>query len=146
MGAQYIFLADDDIDDQLMFEEAIQQNGNDVRLRTVYSGEQLMRELTKEEAELPDLIFLDLNMPIKNGYECLDEIRVNEKLKHIPIAIFSTSSTADDIERTRQGGANAYIRKPANFNTLKEVIALVLGMNWDYPFTRPTTDLYLVNV
>lgn len=95
---------------------------------------------------MPDLIFLDLNMPIKNGYECLDEIRVNEKLKHIPIAIFSTSATADDIERTRQGGANAYIRKPANFETLKEVIALVLGMNWDYPFTRPSSDLFLVNV
>src|SRR5438105_690763 len=112
MSTKFILLADDDVDDQMLFQDAVDEIQKDIRIRTVYSGEQLMRLLTRPDAVLPDLIFLDLNMPMKGGHECLEEIRSNDNLKHIPVAIFSTSMNVDDVDKTLQNGANVYIRKP----------------------------------
>ncbi len=145
MSARFILLADDDVDDQMLFQDAVEEIEEDIRIRTVYSGEQLMRLLTKPDAMLPDLIFLDLNMPMKNGHECLEEIRTNDKLKHIPVAIFSTSMSQGDVDRTLLNGANVYIRKPSNFNKLKEVISTVVNMEWKYPFVLPSKDIFLIN-
>ena len=144
MKAQYILLADDDVDDQMLFQDAIDEIEKNIRLRTVYSGDQLMRTLARPDTALPDLIFLDLNMPVKNGHACLQEIRSNEKLKHIPVAIFSTSMNPVDVDSTLKNGANVYIRKPNNFNTLKDVISSVINMTWTFPFTPPSRDIFLI--
>lgn len=145
MSARFILLADDDVDDQMLFQDAVDDINENIKIRTVYSGEQLMRLLTKPDAVLPDLIFLDLNMPMKNGHECLEEIRTNDKLKHIPVAIFSTSMNLGDVDKTLLNGANVYIRKPSNFNKLKEVISTVVNMEWKYPFELPSRDIFLIN-
>jgi CheY-like chemotaxis protein len=81
-----------------------------------------MEQLNSEGRRLPHLLFLDLNMPRKNGLECLKEIRSNEKLKDISIAIFSTSANENDIEETFLHGANIYITKPNSYNLLKQVL------------------------
>lgn len=81
-----------------------------------------MNRLNEKDIVLPQLIFLDLNMPIKNGLECLKEIRSDEKLKNISIAIYSTSNNQKDIENTFTYGANVYITKPSDFNTLKNLL------------------------
>lgn len=81
-----------------------------------------MEWLNMTNIRLPDLLFLDLNMPRKNGLECLKEIRSNEKLKEISIAIYSTSDNEKDIEETFGNGVNVYIIKPNNFNMLKQVL------------------------
>ena len=78
--------------------------------------------LNKKSTRLPDLLFLDLNMPRKNGLECLKEIRSNENLKGISIAIYSTSDSEKDMEETFRNGANVYITKPNSFNKLKQVL------------------------
>lgn len=81
-----------------------------------------MEYLNEENAILPHLIFLDLNMPRKNGLECLKEIRRNENFKDISIAIYSTSTSEKDIEETFRSGANVYIIKPNNFTILKQLL------------------------
>ncbi len=117
-----ILLVDDDKGDRILFTEAF----SELKIRTIVStlndGIQLMESLNVENIRLPDFLFLDLNMPRKSGLECLKEIRSKEKLKDIFIAIYSTSDNEKDLEETLINGANVYIAKPNNFNTLKQIL------------------------
>ena len=108
-----ILLADDDESDRLLFKEAFGDLKIESVVHTVNNGMQLMDYFTKKDAVLPHLIFLDLNMPRKNGLACLKEIRSMEKFAAIPIAIYSTSASQNDIEETFRNGANVYIKKPS---------------------------------
>jgi CheY-like chemotaxis protein len=114
-----ILLADDDESDRLLFTDAFSELKINTIVDTTNNGMELMAYLTKKNALLPDLIFLDLNMPLKNGLECLKEIRTNEKLKDIFIVIYSTSESEKEIDETFNNGANVYITKPNKFDKLK---------------------------
>jgi CheY-like chemotaxis protein len=131
-----ILIADDDEDDQNMLREAIENVRVDYALHNVDNGEKLMDYLAQCNGNTPDLIFLDLNMPRKNGLECLMEIRANQKFKDTAIAIYSTSSTKNDITRAFLAGANIYIRKPNDFVALQKIVAETLSVNWQYHTTR----------
>jgi CheY-like chemotaxis protein len=122
-----ILLADDDESDRLLFKEALGELKINCIVHTVNDGIQLMDYLTKKDAALPHLIFLDLNMPRKNGLACLKEIRNNGKFKEISIAIYSTSASKNDINETFSNGANVYIKKPSDFNILKQLLAKVVS-------------------
>ncbi len=117
-----ILLADDYKDDILFFDRALKELPISAKLTTVNDGEQLMNHHSENSEHLPDVLFLDINMPRKNGFECLTEIKQNEKLKDLPVVIFSTSSSHDNISRVFRTGAHIYIRKPGNFAQLKQVI------------------------
>jgi CheY-like chemotaxis protein len=117
-----ILLADDDEGDQLLFKEAMGALYINHRLHIVNNGMQLMDYLKEQNVILPHLIFLDLNMPRKNGLECLKEIRSDERFKDISIAVYSTSAAEKDIEETFFNGANVYIKKPNNFTILKQLL------------------------
>ncbi len=127
-----ILLADDDKDDCFLFREALSELPLKSELATVHDGEQLMAYLEMREDNLPDVLFLDLNMPRKNGFECLTEIKHNEDLKNLPVVMFSTSYPRDmgyeqDIIKVLYNiGAKDYIRKPEDFTKLKEVIFKML--------------------
>lgn len=121
-----IVLADDDEGDRFVFVEALKDLKIKVAVTTVNDGVYLMEYLEKEDTPLPFLLFLDLNMPRKNGLQCLKEIRATEKLREVPVAIYSTSSTEADIEKTFMNGANIYIKKPNDFSSLKEVLHKVV--------------------
>jgi CheY-like chemotaxis protein len=124
-----LLLADDDKDDCLFFKDALEELPVKADLTTVHDGEQLMQLLAEKTGELPHVLFLDINMPRKNGFECLSEIKHNEKLKQLPIIIFSTSFEQDVVNLLYKNGAQHYIRKPADFSQLKKVIyqALLLA-------------------
>ncbi len=117
-----LLLADDDEDDCMFFNEALQELPVDVSLKTVNDGDQLMNLLKSMSTALPDILFLDLNMPRKTGYECLIEIKHNKKLQSIPVIIFSTSIDPKDVKQLYENGAHCYIRKPSEFCKLKRVI------------------------
>lgn len=118
----FILLADDDEADRLLFTEAFSELTINTLVETVSDGAELMQLLNEKNAPLPHLLFLDLNMPRKNGLQCLKEIRSNEKLKNISIAIYSTSDNPKDIEETFINGANIFVTKPADFHILKKVL------------------------
>jgi CheY-like chemotaxis protein len=127
---QHLILADDDADDRELFAEAINESGCKVEMEFAEDGNQLL-EILQMASTLPDLIFLDLNMPNKSGKECLDDIRKNERLRHIPVAIYSTSSSMKDIDDTYIRGANVYIRKPSAFNELLIITRKIMTLDWD---------------
>jgi len=123
-----ILLADDDVDDRSFFEKALKEIPIASHLTTVSNGEELMAYLVDNCQRLPDVLFLDLSMPRKTGFECLVEIKEDEKLEHLPVIMFSTSFTKGiDLEDKLMNtllkiGAQEYIRKPSGFEQLKQVI------------------------
>ena len=119
---QKLLLADDDMDDRLFFEDAIEELFTSYKLSTVTDGVELMEVLFDNSEQLPDILFLDINMPRKNGCECLAEIKANDILKDIPVVIFSTSLDMEIVNKLYENGAHYYIRKPGDFNVLKKVI------------------------
>jgi CheY-like chemotaxis protein len=132
MITHHIILADDDIDDRFFFEKALKEIPIPNRLTTVRDGEELMNYLHANPNQLPDVLFLDLSMPRKTGFECLTEIKEDEKLKHIPVIMLSTSFPRDNkyeqniINMLYTIGAMDYIRKPGDYQKLKEVIQTAL--------------------
>lgn len=127
-----IILADDDESDRTNFMDALEESRIKTVVFTVKDGVELMELLSKEGTPVPHLLFLDLNMPRKNGLACLKEIRQSEKLKDVAVAIYSTSSYDKDIEETFQEGANVYIKKPTDFKVLKSVLDKVLSAAYVY--------------
>ncbi|MBC7523374.1 MAG: response regulator [Flavobacterium sp.] len=121
-----ILIADDDEGDRFIFKDALDGLNLKHLLHTVNNGLQLMEYLTKKDAVLPNIIFLDLNMPRKNGLECLKEIRNNKKFNEISIAIYSTSAAEKDLDETFCSGANVYIKKPTSFANLKLFLSKVV--------------------
>ena len=141
-----ILIADDDETDRLLFLDALKDLKSKTIVHTVNDGIELMDYLAKKSNVLPQLLFLDLNMPRKNGFECLKEIRGNDKLNDIAIAIFSTSLSEKDIEETFVKGANIYIKKPSDFNTLKKILSEVITTNWQYHTSGLNRDNFLLSL
>ena len=125
-----IFLADDDAEDCEIFAEALKEVNAEAQLTASKNGHELMKLLQLPPQPAPDVIFLDLNMPIKNGYQCLREIRENPSLKDHIVVIFTTSSLKEDIDLMYKLGANLYITKPSDYDRLKEIMQTVLSEDW----------------
>ncbi len=139
-----IILAEDDFDDRLLFEEAIGELPVIVELITVSNGEELLAWLTNKKNKLPDILFLDLNMPRKNGFASLGEIKRNTSLQDLPVIIFSTAANRDMIKQVFKDAAHYYIRKPVHFWELKELIYKSLKLIADYDTTLPGKESFML--
>ncbi len=141
-----LLLVDDDKDDCMFFKDALDELPIAADLTTVYDGEQLMQLLSERTIGPPAqfVLFLDLNMPRKNGFEVLSELKLDEKLKILPVIIFSTYFEHDEVNLLYEKGAHYYIRKPAEFAQLKKVIyrALLLATNED--MTQPSKENFVI--
>lgn len=121
MNYNKILLVDDDEDDQEIFLTAVNKI-NPVLKCSVESEAKVALEKLETRDLMPDVIFLDLNMPVMNGQQFLLEIKKREELKHIPVIIFSTSHHEATKILTKQLGALDFITKPDNFDTLVDVL------------------------
>ncbi|WP_026978330.1 response regulator [Flavobacterium tegetincola] len=139
-----LLLADDDCDDCLFFQEALDELPMDCILTTVNDGVALMAYLTQSTSRLPKALFLDLNMPLKSGFECLSEIRSIEHLKQLPVIIFSTSFDTEVIHSLYANGASYYIRKPGEFDSLKYVIEEAIRRVDVSNFTQPARNHFII--
>ena len=142
----YIILADDDPDDRDFFSDAFEELKIKTKVSLFNDGQQLMNYLLKPDSYLPHILFLDLNMPFKSGIECLNEIKGIDRLKDIAIAIYSTSASDEDIENTFINGANIYIKKPSEFETLKKILGNVVTTNWQYQTSGLNKDNFLLKL
>jgi CheY-like chemotaxis protein len=138
-----ILLVDDDKDDRLLFEIALEEIPLSTSLTTFKDGEQLMLHLENVSTYLPDVLFLDLNMPRKTGFEYLHEIKNHPLLKRIPVIIFSTSYDEDKALQLYESGAHYYICKPADFNDFKMVVQNAL-MLIQQDNIKPTQQNFLI--
>lgn len=143
--SQHIFIADDDEDDRFFFQEVVSEMPYVVHLSMARDGEETILKLQQSD-QLPDLLFLDLNMPIKNGLECLQEIKASSRLHEIPVIIFSTSSYPSTINQAYDAGAHLYIRKPNDFLSFKRVMQYVLSVNWKDNLLRPPREEFLLRL
>ncbi len=141
-----ILLADDDIDDCLFFKEALEGLPLPTHLTTVHDGEQLMQLLTKETNELPHVLFLDLNMPRKNGFECLSEIKLDKKLEQLPVIVFSTSFEQEVVNLLYKNGAQYFIRKPSEFLQFKKIIQKTVTLMVQENISQPTRENFVLTV
>ncbi len=139
-----MLLADDDPDDRFFFEEALDELSLPVQLTTVNDGEQLMQHLEQGNADLPTVLFLDLNMPRKNGFECLIAIKNDDKLKALPVIIYSTSFDTNTVDLLYDHGAQHYIRKPSEFSQLKKVIHTALTSLAQSFSTQPEKEKFVL--
>lgn len=131
-----ILMADDDADDRMLTKEALEESRVINDLRFVEDGEELIEYLTRSgkyenpaSSPRPGLIFLDLNMPRKDGREALKQIKADPNLRRIPIIIMTTSKAEEDIYRSYDLGANSFITKPVTFERLVELMK-TMGQYW----------------
>lgn len=124
------FIADDDPDDLDFFIEAVKEVDPSIECHTARDGEEALLKLKKTLEVLPDIIFLDLNMPRINGKQCLIEIKKTKWLSEIPVIIYTTSSMQKDKEETNKLGASYFLTKPSDFKDLCKEIEDVLSRKW----------------
>lgn len=117
-----ILLAEDDKTDCLLFKDALEELPVSATLTIVNNGEQLIKKLTKKGNKLPDVLFLDLNMPRKNGFASLGQIKRSTELQNLPVIILSSASGLESIRMVFRNAAHYYICKPSDFSQLKRVI------------------------
>ncbi len=125
-----VLLAEDDEDDVHLFKTVLAELNQDILVTVAADGNLLMAFL-KQATTLPEMIFLDLNMPFKNGFQCLREIRGNEKWNSIKIFVLSTSSQPQHIEDAYKGGADLYLSKPTSYTQFKNMVEKCLVNNWE---------------
>jgi DNA-binding NarL/FixJ family response regulator len=140
-----ILLADDDIDDRFFFDMALKEMSFPTKLATTEDGEKLMSYLLKNTKNLPDVLFLDLNMPRKNGAECLLEIKLNNQLKHLQIIVYSTSVHENIADMLYKNGASYYILK-RDFLDLVEILRHVFSLMNEKKIARPTRDKFIMTI
>lgn len=125
-----IFLVEDDQDDQMFFTECIEKIKNATLFGVANNGREALDKL-KISPKLPDIIFMDINMPRMNGIECLKEITRTIRIKNIPVVMLSTDTSKAQL--TRVLGAKAFIIKPTNYETLLTEIEEIINSDFPVP-------------
>ena len=121
-----ILYVDDDEDDRDIFREAIRSIDDTLNLISAANGLEALA-LLEEAATLPDLIFLDINMPLMNGITCLKEIKLNSRTAKIPVIMFTTTRDASEIAECRAHGANGFVNKPASYAHFADLLGAVIA-------------------
>ena len=139
-----ILLADDDHADCLLFKDALEELPLKTSLTIVYNGEELIDVLTQRENNFPNVLFLDLNMPRKNGFASLGLIKRSNLLQKLPVVIFTTTSDVETIKKVYRDAAHYYITKPSDFLQLKKVIYEALILVTNKKLTLSTEDKFII--
>lgn len=140
-----IILAEDDKDDQELFIDALAAADVPSEVVTVENGQELIDTLRDETQPDPDIIFIDVNMPVKGGRQALEEIKGDKELKDIPAVMLSTWSHPSDIEDTFDKGADLYVQKPNSFGSFVLILKKVFFLHWTKALLDPVKKLFFVS-
>ena len=141
---QHVFFASGSQNDSLLFQQVVNELPYLVHLSTARDGEDTMNVLN-QLSDLPDLLILDLDLSIKNGLECLIEIKANNKLGSLPVVIYSPTSYPAAINQLYQGGAHLYIHKSENVGFTR-LIQHVLSINWKEKIAQPPREEFVLTL
>jgi CheY-like chemotaxis protein len=125
----FVLIIDDDTEDRELFLEALKEVDDNIKGISAQDGKEAIRLLESELVILPDFIFLDINMPVMNGKECLVNIKNHRKLKTIPVVMYSTTSDTNEIKDFYRLGAHDFLIKPSNFRNLVEALESIVLSN-----------------
>lgn len=126
-----ITLVDDDPDDRELFSYVVESRCNyNINLKTYIGGVELLDEIASNPHAIPDVLFLDINMPRLNGLECLKKLRECEDCKKTRIIMYSTSSSELDVKQSQLLGADLYLKKPNDIKKMGEVICKLIHTDW----------------
>lgn len=140
-NATNVLIAEDDDDDFFIFSVAISETGFTVLLKRAEDGELLMKLL---QEELPDILFLDLLMPCKDGKQCLLDIRADRRYDRLPIIVYSQLNDLETVEYCYRQGANLLTIKPNSIPELKEALQKILGIDWKKTMYFPPKSEFVV--
>ena len=121
-----LLLVDDDPDDRTFFIEAAREVDEHIECITANDGQKALELLRNRLSSLPDLIFLDIRMPLLNGKKCLEELKKDDTLKHIPVVIYTTSKLVEESIELKKMGAAHFISKPPNADEIYYLVSLVI--------------------
>ena len=124
-------IVDDDADDRMLVIESVREIDETIECKIARNGEQALELLRNIEVPLPNFIFLDIRMPRLNGKKCLFEIKNDERLKHIPVIIYTTSKAVEESKELRAMGAFHFISKPRNADEIFYLISFVMDEHAD---------------
>jgi len=127
----------------MLFKEALNELGFHTKLTEVKDGVELMDYLSENSGQLPDVLFLDLNMPLKSGFECFAEIKKNENLKALRIIINSTSLSREQADKFYEGGVYYNLPKPY-YNELKEALKKIFTLITEDNFVQPPKEKFVL--
>jgi len=119
-------IVDDDPDDRAFFIEAAKEIDENIDCMTANDGQKALDLLRNSLSFLPDLIFLDIRMPLLNGKKCLLEIKKDERLKHLPVIIYTTSKVVEESIELKKMGAVHFISKPANADEIYYLLSVMI--------------------
>lgn len=136
-----LLFVDDDSDESYLFNEALEHAGLKINLSRAVDGNHLLSVLLNEPT--PDLVFIDINMPYKDGVEALTEIRKNPKFKNLPLVIYSTTKNENHIDQCYSKGADLFVIKPNNFDGMVKVVKRVCTIDWSN-YTRPSRQEFVI--
>ena len=140
-----IHYADDDMDDLAMFKNAVEKSGKPVALNTYNNGDGDFLKNIQSSKGKKSIVFLDINMPGKSGFEILKEIRSKHSLDDIPVVMYSTSNDQTAINISQDIGANLYAVKPRSFSNLKTLINKIMDIDWTHYKCPPQNFVYNSN-
>ena len=136
-----VLIAEDDDDDFFIFSVAISETNFTVILRRAEDGELLM-QLLKEQ--LPDILFLDMLMPCKDGKQCLLEIRSDRRYDNLPIVVYSALEDLETVEYAYRQGSNLFTIKPNSIEDLKEALQRILSIDWKKTMYFPQKSEFII--
>jgi CheY-like chemotaxis protein len=136
-----VMIAEDDDDDFFIFSVAISETAFTVILRRAEDGELLMK-LLKEQ--VPDILFLDLLMPCKDGKQCLLEIRSDRRYDNLPIIVYTALEDLETVEYCYRQGSNLFTIKPNSIEDLKEALQRILSIDWKKTMYFPPKSEFVI--
>lgn len=142
MGFKKVLLADDDVDDAQIFQEALLEADCDTTLHHTDTGVGVF-DLLDQGGTKPDIIFLDLNMPIMNGWQCLAKLKNTQAYQNIPVIMYTTSSNPRDYQIAIELDAHGLITKPSNPQILVKILNTILCTGFE-DLRKVVKDLYLL--
>ncbi len=141
MSTLNVLLVDDDSEESYLFNEALEHAHLNISLSRASDGNDLIAYLYNKP--IPDLVFMDLNMPYKDGLEALTEIRSNPGFKNLPLIIYSTAQNEGSIDACYEKGADLFVVKPMDFDEMVRVVKKVCTFDWKN-FTKPSREDFVV--
>jgi CheY-like chemotaxis protein len=124
-GEITFLLADDDADDKTLFCEALAEINPGIVCHTAADGKEALDILSEKQTRKPDIIFLDINMPIMDGWQCLGKLKQDNQHRNIPVIMYSTSSYQRDIDLALENGAFCFFTKPSDYRELRSILKLI---------------------